>query len=321
LEEAVGGDLDEFLKNEQYRVMRTKERAKEKVALNPHDAKVIGVFDDMPNEDFERQFTQNKEKFVVHKKDAHMDEEGVVYIEDLTDYISHKAIKGNSEGPVVGEIKRGIQDRKWMTEQGESILKSRESKQWISKKINGILAFLDSSSPEEDQAGPTKENREGPVAGKTKQDTQDRKRITEQGESIQKSRESKQWMSRKIGGILAFLDGAVSTNPEENRAGSTGGEALSTNKPHTNWFYGTVIGTAGWFLAFLTAGFAPSALLGLVILISWPVLPVSLVMDGRQTNISNHHRKEYLIYFFISLIPVLALFSGAAYLYRREYSL
>jgi len=304
--------------------MRTKERAKGKVALNPHDAKVIGVFDDMPNEDFERQFTQNKEKFVVHKEDAHMDEEGVVYIEDLTDYISHRAIKGNSEGPIVGEIKRGIQDREWMTEQGESILKSRERKQWMSQKVNSTLNFLygsDSSRTEENRIGSTKENSEGPVADEMKQDVQDRKRMTGQAGSIPKSSKSKQWIGQKIGGILAFLDDSDNTSSEENRAKSTGGETLSINKPHTMWYYGTVLGTAGWLLSFLIADFAPSALLGLMIFISWIVLPASLVMDGRQTNIIDQHRKEFFIYLIVSLIPIFALFSGAAYLYRREYSL
>ena len=188
-----------------------------------------------------------------------MDEEGVVYIEDLTDYISPRAIRGKNEGPIVGEIKRGIQDREWMSDEGEAILKSRESKRWLKQKINSLLGYLEDSEDEK---------------------------------------------------------------TEENQGGSTAGEALNIDTTRTNWFYGTVVGTVGWFLFVIVTGFsASSALSGLFFFISWPILPISLMMDARKTNFITHHRKRLLYYLIGALVPVIALFSGAAYLYRREYTL
>lgn len=280
LEEVVGQDLDQFLKDEQYQATRAMEKARGKVKLNPHDAKVIGVFEDVPEEDdFERSFIQNKESLIVFKKDAHMDEDGVVYIEDLTDYITQTAIKGDKEKPIIGIIERGVQDKAWMSDEGEAILKAEEYKTWTKEKIRDTISFLRSLSQEKstdiEEETRHREADEVPVRGNT-------------------------------------VEGEIQR------------DAVTMDSTHTIWFYGAAAGTFGWFLLWASFILLPNfstGFHGLILLISWIILPIGIFKDSRQSGFLSKSGKRLTMYVGLSLVPLLALLPGAAYLYRRENAL
>jgi hypothetical protein len=158
LETVIDQGIDQFLKDEQYRATRTMERAKGKTKLNPYDAKVIGVFEEVPEENFERDFSRNKANLVAHKRDVHIDDEGTIYIEDLTEYIPHAAIQGEEEGPIIGVLERGIQDRVWMSEQGESILRKQKAKEEVKGRVQDGLNLIRNRRREHDTG--SKENRD-----------------------------------------------------------------------------------------------------------------------------------------------------------------
>lgn len=280
LEEIVGQDLDQFLKDEQYRATRAMEKAKGKVRLNPHDAKVIGVFEDMPEEDnFERSFVQNKENLIVFKEDAHMDEDGVVYIEDLTNYITRTAIKGDKEKPIIGMIERGVQDKAWMSEEGETILKAKEYKTWTKEKVQDVFVFLKDIYRENST---------------THTENSDRRGVDEN--SIQEG----------------TIENAVQK------------DTVEMDSSHTIWFYGAAAGTFGWFLLWASIILLPNfitSLHSLILLSSWIVLPLAILKDGRQSGFLTTSGRKLAAYVGLSLVPLLALFPGAVYLYRREKAL
>ena len=280
LEEIVGQDLDRYLKDEQYRATRAMEKAKGRVKLNPHDAKVVGVFEDVPGaDDFERSFVQNKEQLVVYKEDAHIDEDGIVYIEDLTNYITSNAIKGDKDEPIIGIIERGVQDKAWMSEEGEAILKAEEYKTWTKEKVRSVFAFLENLAQDNSATHAEKtrhrETNEVPVQGNTVEET------------IEK-------------------------------------DAVKMDSTRTIWFYGAAAGTSGWLLLWASFILLPNFVTGfhgLIMLASWIGLPVAIFKDSRQSGFLSKSGKRLLIYVGLSLVPLLALFPGAAYLYRRENTL
>lgn len=100
IERVVGQDLDDRIREEQYQATRAMERARAVVELNPHDAKELGIFDDAPLHDFEREFTDKKTQLVFLKDDIHANDDGDIYVEDLTDYIKPSVIQGGEPVPL-----------------------------------------------------------------------------------------------------------------------------------------------------------------------------------------------------------------------------
>lgn len=103
---------------------------------------------------------------------------------------------------------------------------------------------------------------------------------------------------------------------EEN---STQDKVFHVNSSRSVWFYGTVVGTLGWLFLWITALLsAPAAIGGILLLISWPTLPLAIIMDSRKSGFFTSRKRESIAYILLSVVPLLALVPGAAYLYRRE---
>lgn len=142
IEKLVGQDVDEFLSDESYKSTRALEKAEGWVKLNPYDAKRIGIFDDLliDNSDIEiddivndmfadqieKIFPNESNKLIFLKEDIHLDDEGNIFVEDITEYVPYPAVKGEKRGPIIGRIERGVPDEHWMSENAEVILKGKE---------------------------------------------------------------------------------------------------------------------------------------------------------------------------------------------------
>lgn len=125
IESATGQSAEEFLKDEQYRANRAVERAHRKVVLNPHDAAEFGIFPDT-DADAEREFESQKVKLVILQDDLHLDSDGELFVENLKEYIPKAAIAGKPTGRVVGVIRRGVSDKRWLADGGAGVLKAHE---------------------------------------------------------------------------------------------------------------------------------------------------------------------------------------------------
>ena len=123
IESATGRSAEEFLEDEQYRANRAMERAHRKVVLNPHDAAEFGIFSD-PDADVEREFESQKVKYAILKDDLHLASDGDLFVEDLNDYIPKAAIAGKPTGRVIGVIRRGVSDKRWLADGGTRVLKA-----------------------------------------------------------------------------------------------------------------------------------------------------------------------------------------------------
>jgi hypothetical protein len=114
LKETFGEDYQEHIQEQQYKATRAVEKTNAMVKINPHDAAQLGVFDGLAETDAERNWEENKSVLHLLKEDIHTDEEGEVFIEDLTDYVNPKAISSNHSENIAAIIERGISDDAWV---------------------------------------------------------------------------------------------------------------------------------------------------------------------------------------------------------------
>lgn len=330
VEAYIGQNVDEYLQEEEYRAIRAMERARGKVELNPHDAKDLGVIDDLPLYDFERSFTERKTVLVLLKDDIHINDDGEVYVEDLTNYIKSDAIRGNPSGAIIGVIKRGVQDGAWLSDQGEDIWKQKKRIRWFKQKGRTLVSamktkyFQQPDSPEHERIrregseleselteGDSKErtitgtNPEAPVVP---YETVVSEETPDQGSPNQQSR------------VLEKTDGAPTQEAIITENSHKHEPSIDLDFSRTTWFYGVAVGTGGWLILWVLFALLSNGgfLGGLLVLISWPLLPVAILMDARTTGVFEIAKVESVLYVFLSAIPLLALIPGAVYLYRRE---
>ncbi|MFC7009892.1 restriction endonuclease [Halalkalicoccus salilacus] len=286
IEDLVGQNADDFFKDKHYKSIRAFEKAEGLVKLNPHDAKMIGVFDNLITEEqesdvnslinglfadeFEKIFPNESWKLIFLKEDIFIDDEENVFVEDLTDYVPYPVIRGEKQGPIIGQIERGVQDGEWMSENGEILL---EGKEYIDSITDRIKDFSNSLSD--------KNQRNKHVANNSSNET-----TTVENDSPTKA-------------ITAEIE------PDESI-----------------WYYGTIAGTLGWLLVWVVIISTPTqpAITAIVLLASWLVLPVALLMDSRHSGFFATSKIELAVYLLLSLVPLVALIPGAAYLYRRNSS-
>lgn len=280
-------DLEAFQEQEQHRIIRSEERAKGRVQLNPHDAKLLGIFDDLPIEanEVERNFNQKKEALSVYREDIHIGSSGL-YVEDITDYITAEAVDGHEIGPVIGEIERGISDEAWVAPNGQSEWKKhkhqRQGKQKLEEVFEEVMEWLDRKTQE----------------------------LSEPNDKANQSSSPSE------------LEHSTTTSENHTDRGAPSNNELDLekiNSSYSNWFKVTIAGTVGWFLAFIMAGSIPNFILtDVTILLSWVILPIGIYMDASRSGIArNHSTKLYLIG---ALIPIIAMVSGVVYLYKRKTS-
>lgn len=333
VEKHMEQDIDSYLEDDEYRATRARERAQAQVELNPHDAQELGVFDNLPLYDFEREFTKRKQELVLLKDDVHMDDDGEVYVEDLTDYIDADAIRGAQSGAVIGVIRRGVQDGAWVSEQGENLWENQKRNRRLKRMGRNLISSLktdnteDTASsavdiqkneaPEGPDSAPVNQAPEkspanevsseaatvGSPSTNTESSTQDSfNQQDEQEETIESD-------SRPEGSITA------ESNTDET-------VATTLDLTRTNWFYGVAVGTAGWMLVWGLYAVLPSAELigGSLTLLSWLLLPIAIFADTRETGAYTASRAKSIAYVVLSAIPLFAVIPGAVYLYRRENS-
>ncbi|ELZ26161.1 hypothetical protein C474_20711 [Halogeometricum pallidum JCM 14848] len=148
IEDALGKDFDDCIRDEQYLATRAMERARTVVELNPHDAKELGVFEDVDLYGFEREFDERKTQLVFLKEDIHTNDDGEVYVADLTDYIKPSAIEGGESTGVVGVIKRGVRDGAWLSEEGREYWETHQQLRRFKKKGKNVLSSVLDSNDE-----------------------------------------------------------------------------------------------------------------------------------------------------------------------------
>lgn len=351
VEDAVGKDLEECVRDEQYQATRAMERARTVIELNPHDAKELGVFEGADLYDFERKFEDKKIQLVFLKEDIHVNDDGELYVADLTEYIKPAAIEGSESSGVVGVIKRGVKDGAWLSEEGEEHWKTQKQLRRFKKTGKRVLSSVlndagsnakDTISSESEPATPTSETQqtpsepkksEGTVTAKERTASASQSRPAENEESPPENAEVRSEKSVRSsddstnsktettprtgdGGTGQRVQGEATT---EQRSIPTGSSGLDLSR--SKWFYGVTVGTGGWALVWLLLVLLPDAgavIGGLAVLLSWPLLPVAILMDTRETGKFDVTRAKSLIYTISSAVPLFAVIPGVVYLYRRE---
>lgn len=93
-----------------------------------------------------------------------------------------------------------------------------------------------------------------------------------------------------------------------------GGGAL----PDTGWHKGVMAGTAGWIIILFGINSIPDALGGLLILISWFLLPVAIYKDVQAIQDYINWPKYKWAYIITSIFWIVAIISGLVYLWKRR---
>lgn len=161
IEYLTGQSVEEFVREEPYRTTRALERMSGWVKINPSDARKIGIFDDLLVDGLspgrvERMIPDETWKIIFLKEDLHLDGDGYLIVEDLTEYVPDIVIKGDKRGPIVGRIERGVSDGHWMSEEGEAILAGKEHiKQFVNWANDGLAGLKARYNDGKREAGPT----------------------------------------------------------------------------------------------------------------------------------------------------------------------
>lgn len=322
IEDVLGRDFDDCIQDEQYLATRAMERARTIVELNPHDAKELGVFEGASLYDFEREFEETKTQLVFLKEDVHMNDDGEVYVADLTDYIKSTAIEGGEPNGVVGVIKRGVRDGAWLSEEGREYWETHKQLQKFKKKGKRALSSMLSS---DDQPKAVDSSSSTSLARK-EVDPAIEAETGEPDDSVSPAEHTSHTHSDDDTGVPTGgrneIDRQSGERPEGPIRQSTAGtESSNLDLSRSKWFYGIAAATGGWGLAWLLAMLnVATAFAGLLILVSWLLLPTSILMDSRKAGRFESSKGRSLAYVLSSAVPLLALVSGAVYLYRRENS-
>lgn len=85
------------------------------------------------------------------------------------------------------------------------------------------------------------------------------------------------------------------------------------------WYYGVAAGIGLWIVGFLLSGVADS-FSGLVLLVAWVGLPLSAYFDMQYIRANSKWNPQNGLWLVGLSIPVLNIFLGGAYLYRRHES-
>lgn len=322
IEDVLGKDFDDCIQDERYLATRAMERARTVVELNPHDAKELGVFEGANLYDFEREFEERKTQLVFLKEDVHMDDDGEVYVADLTDYIKPTAIEGGEQSGVIGVIKRGVRDGAWLSEEGREYWETHKQLQKFKKKGKKVLSSMLSS---DDQPKAVDSSVSTPPATK-EVDPAVEKEAVQPDDSVSPAERASRTGSEDNTGIPTEEGDETDWQSGERRDGPVRQTVTETNSSNlklsrSKWFYGVAAATGGWGLAWLLAMLnVATAFAGLLILVSWLLLPTSILMDSRKTGRFESSKGRSLAYVLSSAVPLLAVVPGAVYLYRRENS-
>lgn len=349
IENVVGQDLDEYIRDEQYRATRAMERAQGTIELNPHDAKELGIFDETPLYDFERKFNDKKTQLIFLKDDIHINDNGEVYVEDLTDYINPTAIEGSESNGTIGIIKRGVKDGAWLTDEKKEYWEAEKQLRRFKKKGKNLLSSLtDDKQKSSDShwnqtptttspfeiAGLLSQLKKGLLPSERgDEDQTSTSQLPETEETVPQLENSESALSSDES---VNMNSHIEETPRDEtvtvqqarrhelsseQGSGIQAEPSGLDLSRSNWFYGVAAGTGGWALIWLLTTLLPDAtsfLIGITALISWPLLPAAMLIDTWKTGKFKATKTKSLIYVVFSIIPLLAVVPGAVYLYRRE---
>ncbi|MUV57383.1 hypothetical protein GJ632_08670 [Halogeometricum sp. CBA1124] len=322
VEDVAGKGLEECIRDEEYRATRAMERARAVTRLNPHDAKLLGIFDGAPRYDFEREFDEKKMVLVFLKEDVHVNDDGEVYVEDLTDYIKASAIDCNASEGVVGTIERGVKDGAWLSAEGEEYWETQQQFRRFKKKGKDVLSSVfdgeDSTSLDAPSNRRTAANSDAESADVTSQMESSRDVPTSSDKVRTNAQETS---SNRSDEVASATDQFSEQGTETQHNAGSNGEPPALDLARSKWFYGVAVATAGWaFVWLLTISNVAAPVIGLTSLVSWPLLPAAMLMDTRKTGKLERTRTRSLVYIVSSMVPLLAVVPGGVYLYRRENS-
>lgn len=321
IEDVLGKDFDDCIRDEQYLATRAMERARTVVELNPHDAKELGVFEGVDLYDFEREFDQRKTQLVFLKEDIHTNDDGEVYVADLTDYIKPSAIEGGESTGVVGVIKRGVRDGAWLSEEGREYWETHQQLRRFKKKGKSVLSSVldsnDEPSAVDSSVSSASAREEQLTVEEESRQTNDS--VSSVGNTDRPDSESDTVAPTDVRSEMNRQ--AEERGSESVRQSVAGTEPSTLDLSRSKWFYGIAVATGSWGLVWLLAILnVATALAGLLVLVSWLLLPTSILMDARKTGKFESSRGKSLVYVLSSAVPLLAVVPGAVYLYRREHS-
>lgn len=117
-----------------------------------------------------------------------------------------------------------------------------------------------------------------------------------------------------------------SDNKSGNKSGSTRTIKHDPSEHSTtvseNWKYAVAGAIAGWVLLFLLSSVSPagsevSTFVGFLGLVSWVLMPVALYFDTDYVRANAEWDPSTGIWVLVSLVPLVNIIGGCAYLYRR----
>lgn len=115
------------------------------------------------------------------------------------------------------------------------------------------------------------------------------------------------------------------TNIKQSSSASTHDPSQYETTVSGSWWYGILAGVVLWIFIFVVASFAPSGpfetLLGLVALIAWVVLPVSVFFDAKYVRANSQWDPSSAIYVIAMFIWIINIIAGIVYIYRRHETL
>lgn len=322
IEDVLDKDLDECIRDEQYLATRSMERARAVVELNPHDAKELGVFEELTLYDFEREFDERKTHLVLLKEDVHMNDEGEVYVEDLTDYIKASAIESGESRDVIGAIKRGVTDGAWLSEEGKEYWKTHKQLRRFKKKGKDVLSSVLSSDDEPE----TVDLSSSTSPGRKEIEPAIEEKTVQSGDPVSPVESIDHTHSEDNTGVPTEGQSETDRQAGERRAESIRESVAETESSdldlsRSKWFYGIAAATGGWGIAWLLMmSNIVTSVAALLVLVSWLLLPISILMDSRKTGKFESSKGKSLTYVLSSAVPLFAVVPGAVYLYRRENS-
>lgn len=114
---------------------------------------------------------------------------------------------------------------------------------------------------------------------------------------------------RECGVKLETLD-----EPAQEKSASD----TETNHPSTKWHKAIIAATTGWIVVTFGGAILPGAVLGLLLIVSWPLLPISLYYDSKEVRQYGEWPKYMWAYILLTLLLVVPFIPGLVYLWKRR---
>ena len=262
----VDGDIGEIRRQDRYDAIRTQEKERARIKLNPSDASLLGIFDDLPSGVQKARFRESREARALLSEDVHLTSDDDVIVEDVSDYITQSAIETDARSNIAGVIEHGVKDGQNFSDDYRQLVKI--------------------------------------------------KRLAERGK-----KQGKNLITRGVSDFMNWC--RTPPGKEESGEDDTGGRGAEIRQQYmapadSIWVKLVAASVGMWVLTYplIGANLQPT-LGGILLLIAWPLLPVSIFLDAYRHGIASVAPKESLLYVVFTLVPFFGFIAGVIYPARR----